>query len=131
MLMLTPFQTILCSAFAWKAFNLASESPWTVSGSQFNSSCYLSVPNETAQTINDFKSYLAEQYAAGTPVTIAYKLATPNPITTTPFSLPALTGTNTVYTDGDAVEVAGRADPNHTIDALNQRIAALENKEVS
>lgn len=74
-------------------------------------------------------------YADGTTPTIgaevAYKLATPNPITITPFSLPALAGTNTVYTDADTVEVEGRADPNHTIDALNQRIAALENKEVS
>lgn len=74
-------------------------------------------------------------YADGTTPTIgaevAYKLATPNPITITPFSLPALAGTNTVYTDADTVEVEGRADPNHTIDALNQRIAALENKEVT
>ena len=74
-------------------------------------------------------------YAGGTTPTIgaevAYKLATPNPFTITPFSLPALAGTNTVYTDADTVEVEGRADPNHTIDALNQRIAALENKEVS
>lgn len=41
-------------------------------------------------------------------------------------SLPALPGTNTVYTDADSLTVTGRADPNHTINALNERIAALE-----
>ena len=41
-------------------------------------------------------------------------------------SIPALPGTNTVYTDADSATVTGRADPNHTIAALNDRIAALE-----
>ncbi len=60
----------------------------------------------------DFKSYLAAQAAAGTPVTIAYKLATPEPFQATGGqSLPALPGTNTIYTDADSVTVTGRADP--------------------
>lgn len=41
-------------------------------------------------------------------------------------SLPALPGTNTIYTDADSVTVTGRADPNHTIQTLTDRIAALE-----
>ena len=41
-------------------------------------------------------------------------------------SLPALPGTNTIYTDADGVTVSGRADPVQTINALNDRIAALE-----
>ena len=40
--------------------------------------------------------------------------------------LPALPGTNTIYTDADSVTVTGRADPVQTINALNDRIAALE-----
>ena len=70
-------------------------------------------------------------YSAGaTPTTgaqVAYKLATPQPIQATGGqSLPALPGTNTVYTDADSVTVTGRADPVQTINALNDRIAALE-----
>ena len=41
-------------------------------------------------------------------------------------SLPALPGTNTVYTDADAVRVEGRTDPLATVQALTARIAALE-----
>ena len=70
-------------------------------------------------------------YSAGTTPTtgaqVAYKLATPTAFQATGNqSLPALPGTNTIYTDADSVTVAGRADPNHTIAALNDRIAALE-----
>ena len=74
-----------------------------------------------------FKAYLAAQAAAGTPVTIAYKLATPTAFQATGAqSLPALPGTNTVYTDADAVRVEGRTDPLATVQALTARIAALE-----
>ena len=70
-------------------------------------------------------------YSAGTTPTtgaqVAYKLATPEPIQATGNQpIPALPGTNTVYTNADNVAVTGRADPNHTINALNDRIAALE-----
>lgn len=70
-------------------------------------------------------------YSAGaTPTTgaqVAYKLATPTAFQATGGqSLPALHGTNTVYTDADSVTVTGRADPVQTISALNDRIAALE-----
>lgn len=80
-----------------------------------------------ADSLDSWKSYLAAQSAAGTPVTIAYKLATPQPIQATGGQpLPALPGTNTIYTDADSVTVTGRADPAQTINALNDRIAALE-----
>lgn len=81
--------------------------------------------NETDTTA--FKSYLAAQAAAGTPVQVAYKLATPTAFQATGGQpLPALPGTNTVYTDADSVTVTGRADPVQTINTLNDRIAALE-----
>lgn len=79
------------------------------------------------ENVEDWNAYLAAQAAAGTPVTIAYKLATPTPIQATGSqSLPALPGTNTVYTDADAVRVEGRTDPLATVQALTARIAALE-----
>ena len=74
-------------------------------------------------TVTKFKSYLTAQYAAGTPVQIAYKLATPIPFTARGAQpLSALAGANTVLTDADSVTVTGRADP-------IKRIADLKNKE--
>ena len=78
-------------------------------------------------TLENWKAYLAAQYAAGTPVQVCYKLAEPVPFTSTGAQpLPALAGVNTVLTDADIVTAAGRADPIQTIAKLNDRIAALE-----
>lgn len=76
------------------------------------------------QGLQEWKAYLAAQYAAGTPVQIAYKLATPTPITATGAQpIPALAGCNTVLTDADSVTVTGRADPAHAIAALQAQLA--------
>lgn len=88
---------------------------------------YLGTTLSAKYSLEKWKSYLAAQYAAGTPVTIAYKLATPQPFQVTGNQpTPALPGTNTVYTDADAVRVEGRSDPLATVQALTARIAALE-----
>lgn len=71
-----------------------------------------------------WKAYLAAQAAAGTPVQIAYKLATPTPIMATGAQpIPALAGCNTVLTDADSVNITGRADPAHAITALQAQLA--------
>lgn len=75
-----------------------------------------------------WKSYLAAQYAAGTPVQIAYKLATPTPITATGAQpIPALSGVNTVLTDADSATVTGRADPIKRITDLEDAVASMTN----
>lgn len=72
------------------------------------------------------QSQIKEQYP-DLKVQFCLKLVTPTPFQATGGqSIPALPGTNTIYTDADSVTVTGRADPNHTINALNERIAALE-----
>lgn len=72
------------------------------------------------------KSYLAAQYAAGTPVQVCYKLATPTPFTATGAQpIPALSGTNTVITDADSVTVTGRADPIKRITDLEDAVASM------
>lgn len=68
-------------------------------------------------------------YAEGaTPPTgaqVAYKLATPTPFTATGGgTIKALSGTNTVLTDADALTVTGRADPIHIIKQLQAASAA-------
>lgn len=84
----------------------------------------ISVGNEVAS----LKAYLAAQYAAGTPVQIAYKLATPTPFTATGAQpIPALSGANTVLTDADSATVTGRADPIKRITDLEDAVASMTN----
>lgn len=72
------------------------------------------------------KSYLAAQYAAGTPVQVCYKLATPTPFTVTGAQpIPALPGVNTLMTDADTLTVTGRADPIKRITDLEDAVASM------
>lgn len=78
--------------------------------------------------LQEWKSYLAAQYAAGTPVQIAYKMATPEPFTATGAQpIPALPGVNTIMTDADSVTVTGRADPIKRITDLEDAVASMTN----
>lgn len=82
--------------------------------------------NKPAATIDEFKAFLAAQYAAGTSVQIAYKLATPTPFTATGAQpLPALAGANTVLTDADSATVTGRADPIKRITDLEAAVDSI------
>lgn len=78
-----------------------------------------------ASTVDEFKAFLAAQYAAGTPVQICYTLAEPIEIQLTAPHLLALSGVNTVSTDGekDIQTAAGRVSKASN---LLPRIEALE-----
>lgn len=77
-------------------------------------------------SVDELNAYCAAQYAAGTPVQIAYKLATPTPFTATGAQpIPALSGVNTVITDADSVTVTGRADPIKRITDLEDAVASM------
>ena len=78
--------------------------------------------DDAYSTVDDYKAYLAAQYAAGTPVQVCYKLATPTTIQLTPQEIKQLQGANTLYGDG-SISMTGRADKAL---ALEARIAALE-----
>lgn len=89
---------------------------------------YFRIYNDTyaGGTTDEWKAYLAAQNAAGTPVQVAYKLATPTPFTATgaqPIS--ALAGVNTVLTDADSATVTGRADPIKRITDLEAAVASI------
>nr|DAN08236.1 MAG TPA: Pulmonary surfactant-associated protein D, c-type lectin, alpha-helical coiled [Caudoviricetes sp.] len=76
-------------------------------------------------SVEELKSYLAAQYAAGTPVQICYKLAEPVSFTATGVQpMPALAGANTVLTDADSAAVTGRADPIKRITDLEDAVAS-------
>ena len=76
--------------------------------------------------VDEWKSYLAAQYAAGTPVQVCYKLAEPVPFTATGAQpIPALSGVNTILTDADSATVTGRADPIKRITDLEDAVASM------
>lgn len=76
--------------------------------------------------MQEWKAYLAAQYAAGTPVQVCYKLAEPVPFTATGAQpIPALAGVNTVLTDADSATVTGRADPIKRITDLEAAVASI------
>lgn len=85
---------------------------------------YLVWPNADGDAVK-LRELLAAQHAAGTPVQIAYKLATPVPFQATGGgAIKALSGTNTILTDADTLTVTGRADPIHIIKQLQAASAA-------
>lgn len=90
---------------------------------------YLGEALAAKYTVESWKSYLAAQHSAGTPVTICYKLATPEPFQATGNqAIPALAGENTVYTDGDSLTVSGRTNPLSTIQTMQAQITALQDQ---
>ena len=122
----TPEILQVCNVAAWKPYNWSGDYPWTISGSQYSDHIYISVPNEIASTVEQWKSYLAAQSAAGTPVQVAYKLSTPEPFQATGNqALPAVAGLNTVYTDGDSLDVTGRQDLLYTLQNMQAQTQNL------
>lgn len=85
---------------------------------------YFRIYNDThaGETADEWKSYLAAQYAARTPVKICYKLKESVPFTAAGAQpIPALSGTNTLLTDADSVSVSGRADLIHIIRKMQEK----------
>lgn len=113
-----------CTHFKSEAYSYAQSGDMdnTVSFQSNRETLVITFPG----TIDELKSYLAAQYAAGTPVQIAYKLAEPVPFTANGAQpIPALSGVNTVITDADSVTVTGRADPIKRITDLEDAVASM------
>lgn len=125
---------ILCSTMSNEEKNIWGGKNMGVGFANSGSSKYLiycvttnTLPDTTddKKAIASFKTFLANLYAAGTPVQVAYKLATPTPFTATGAQpIPALAGANTILTDADVVEVTGRADPIKRITDLEDAVAS-------
>lgn len=90
-----------------------------------NGTVYLGHALSDKYTVDTWRAYIAAQNAAGTPVQIAYKLATPTPFTATGAQpIRALAGANTILTDADSATVTGRADPIKRITDLEEAVAS-------
>lgn len=55
--------------------------------------------------LDSWKSYLAAQASAGTPVQVAYKLANPEPFENSQVSIPSLKGENKFFTNGENMDI--------------------------
>lgn len=119
----TPIATVsteVCTHYKIVNYNNGTESAF------LSYEPYAYINTRSFNSVEELKSYLAAQYAAGTPVQIAYKLATPTPITATGAQpILALSGVNTVLTDADSVTVTGRADPIKRITDLEDAVASM------
>ena len=125
---------ILCSTMSNEEKNIWGGKNMGVGLANSGNSKYLiycvttnTLPDTTddKKAIASFKTFLANLYAAGTPVQVAYKLATQTPFTATGAQpIPALAGVNTVLTDADSATVTGRADPIKRITDLEDAVAS-------
>ena len=103
---------LLCSHLLTKNIVPATLTDTGIYGNPEGDIVYIRLAKDIANDLQGFKSWLDAQASAGTPVQLAYKLATPEPFQATGNqALPAVAGLNTVYTDGDSLAVSGRSDP--------------------
>ncbi len=77
-------------------------------------------------TLNELKAYLSAQYAAGTPVTVVYRLTEPYEVQLTGTVIAGAEGENVLMSSTGATTVSGRSDPVWVIGTMAARIAALE-----
>ena len=90
------------------------------------SNSILSDVSSNQAAIDSWESYLSAQASAGTPVQVAYTLATPEPFQASGNQpLPAVAGLNTVYTDGDSLDVSGRQDLLYTLQTMQAQTTNL------
>ena len=75
-------------------------------GGKANINVFIQQPNTT---VEEFKTYLAEQYANGTPLQFVVELETPIEIQLTPQEISTLRGENNVWSNGDFVEITYKA----------------------
>lgn len=61
--------------------------------------------DETVTSSELAKQWIAAKYAAGTPVTVCYKLATPEPFKVSQISIPSLRSENTFFTNGENLDI--------------------------
>ena len=80
---------------------------------------YMNFGVDKTVTVDDWKSYLAAQYASGTPVTIAYKLATPTTFTAAGAkTITAKSGVNNITSNADNITVKYAEDTYPIPDAV-------------
>lgn len=78
-----------------------------------------------ANIVSKINIFLNQQYAAGTPVTILYKLATPTTSQLTPQTIPTYSPTTIISTDKGSLDVKYNRDINKVLADLQAQIIVL------
>lgn len=93
---------------------------------------FIAIRDNYYADVSEFKAALAEWSAAGSPLVVVRKRIEPLSIAATNSeSIPALSDENVLITNADSLTVTGRADPVATVQALADRVAALEQAAVN
>ena len=112
-------ESSVCSRFKYATSEV--ESFWIDS-----SGVFVRFATNEISSVEGWKTYLSAQASAGTPLQVVYKLATPEPFQATGNqALPAVAGLNTVYTDGDSLDVSGRQDLLYTLQNMQAQTQNL------
>ena len=87
--------------------------------------------SDYTKDITAFKAWLADMTAAGTPVQVCYKLATPIAITLDPEKVVALSGVNNLYSDTGDTTVAATISGWETISDFSSTTDVIQNQLMS
>lgn len=88
-----------CSHFKPISYTQLPNQDNSIARFQYDTTAYIRCDTYTSAA--DFKAFLAEQYAAGTPVQIGSPIATPIPISLTPQEVQSLLGVNNMWSDSN------------------------------
>lgn len=87
--------------------------------------------SDYSKDVTAFKAWLTDMAAAGTPVQVCYKLATPVTIQLTPHEIYAISGSNNIWCDVGKITVSGRKDILWLTSNLIKRLNACESAIIS
>ena len=91
--------TAFCSHLAFSKLSQYAKGKFCFNGGS-TKNCNLWLNQfDSSTTVGDFKSYLAAQYAAGTPVKVSYVMQTPETKPVEPVEIPTLNGTTVIDVD--------------------------------
>ena len=122
-----PKPPAISSHFEWQIYAYAEKGNEGKFAFKSNGLAICFVVTQTYKTKDEWAAYLAAQYAAGTPVQVAYKLATHETFAATGGGrIDALAGTNTISTDADTVTITAPTPPQTTASAAEAQAAKLD-----
>lgn len=96
---------MFCSHFMYNLYENVANTCSQQGRGEYNIRFVISTEIVPNKTVDEWKSYLAAQAAAGTPVQVAYKLATPEPFKNSQVSIPSLGGENKFFTNGENMDI--------------------------
>ena len=122
-----PTLPAVSSHFEWQVYSYAEKESEGKFAFESNGVKIRFCATQTYKNEDEWAAYLAAQYAAGTPVQVVYKLATPETLATTGGGrIYALAGTNTISTDADTLTATAPTPPQTTASAAEAQAAKLD-----